>query len=367
MRFSCRSAGKVIRFNFVRNASTTAKPEIFLDSDSTGNFFKIALPVQKQGKVEKTAFVVNGNDNVSHLVNSIQREHQSESAAGQECYFVDNEGVRISGATSIATLVMTNFRLRLNQKTLEVESRITGQDGSFLTPSQLQTISDYLSSLKVESLPLATFFEFTKKAGISNSCGTEALKFLSRAGRILYLWKDAAMRETIFLNPDALAATIEQSLVNNQLFRLPLREKILALDNLRKQKSQLDAIREISFRKADRNAHVIATTGFVFICCQFILYARLTWWDSDWDVMEPITWFTGVVEMVIGGMAYYLFKGSEFAHMGFREGLLAWQLKRQYAKRGFNEETYQKILWEIAELETQITLIQSQPFSSNKE
>lgn len=41
------------------------------------------------------------------------------------------------------------------------------------------------------------------------------------------------MRDTIYLNPDALATTIEQSLVNNQLFRLPLREKILALDNLR--------------------------------------------------------------------------------------------------------------------------------------
>jgi hypothetical protein len=70
---------------------------------------------------------------VSQLLSSIQREHPSSNtephpSASQhaECYFLDQEGVRISGATSIASLVMTKFRLRLNQKTIEVESRITG-------------------------------------------------------------------------------------------------------------------------------------------------------------------------------------------------------------------------------------------------
>jgi hypothetical protein len=77
----------------------------------------------------------------------------------------------------------------------------------------------------------------------------------------------------------------------------------------RKLKTHLVAIRELSLSRADRNAHLIATTGFIFICTQFVLFARLTWWDSDWDVMEPVTWVTGVVEMVVGGMAYYLFKG----------------------------------------------------------
>jgi hypothetical protein len=30
--------------------------------------------------------------------------------------------------------------------------------------------------------------------------------------------------------------------------------------------------------------------------------------------MEPITWFTGVVEMIVLAFAYYLFRGSEYAY-----------------------------------------------------
>jgi hypothetical protein len=52
--------------------------------------------------------------------------------------------------------------------------------------------------------------------------------------------------------------------------------------------------------------------------------------------------------------------------MGFREGLLAWQLKKQYPKRLFGED-YRTILSQIAALETEIALMKSQRFSSNEE
>jgi len=78
--------------------------------------------------------------------------------------------------------------------------------------------------------------------------------------------------------------------------------------------------------------------------------------------MEPITWFTGVVEFVIGGYAYYLFKGSEFSHLGFRKGILMWQLAKQHKKRNYSEEKYLDMTRQIAELETQISLVKSQPF-----
>jgi hypothetical protein len=59
--------------------------------------------------------------------------------------------------------------------------------------------------------------------------------------------------------------------------------------------------------------------------------------------------------------------GSEFGHHGFRNGLLAWQLKRQYAKHSFSEEAYQDVSCEIAELETQIKLVQEDQNNSSKE
>jgi hypothetical protein len=47
----------------LREATTsTATNSIYLESDGASNFFKIALPVQKAGKIEDTAFVVSGNE-----------------------------------------------------------------------------------------------------------------------------------------------------------------------------------------------------------------------------------------------------------------------------------------------------------------
>jgi len=351
---------RLVKSFSLRNASTSA---IYLESDGTSNFFKIALPVKKEGKTEKTAFVVSGTETVSDLLSSIQREHLNKTG---DTYFLDNEGVRISGATSISSLLLTNFKFILNQETHSVESRINAQDGAILTPVQLNTITELLNSQKEDTLPLPSFLELTKKAGIENSSAIQALRYLSRSGKYLYFAKDKELKDIIFLNPASLAGRIEKSLLNDQ-FRLPLREKIIAVEALKRKLIELESVRQDCIARSDRNAHFIATIGFVFISAQFLLFARLTWWDSDWDVMEPITWFVQANEMVVAAFAYYLFKGSEFGHLGFREGLLAWQLKKQYSKYGFSEEAYQNLSCEIAELETQISLIQSRPYNHMKE
>jgi len=94
--------------------------------------------------------------------------------------------------------------------------------------------------------------------------------------------------------------------------------------------------------------------GFIFIMGQIILFGRLTWWDLDWDVMEPVTWFTGVIEMGVMAMAYYLFKGSEYGHTDFRTALFSWQLKRQHRKRGFSQQKHDKLIDTISLAEREI-------------
>uniref|UniRef100_A0A914XB59 Calcium uniporter protein n=1 Tax=Plectus sambesii TaxID=2011161 RepID=A0A914XB59_9BILA len=38
---------------------------------------------------------------------------------------------------------------------------------------------------------------------------------------------------------------------------------------------------------------------------QMGVYARLTWWEYSWDIMEPVTYFT-TYATVIGSFGYYL-------------------------------------------------------------
>jgi hypothetical protein len=68
--------------------------------------------------------------------------------------------------------------------------------------------------------------------------------------------------------------------------------------------------------KGEAMAQRMATTGFALLLVQAAVFGHFTWWDeAGWDIMEPITWFTGVVEFVIGGMAYYLYRGSEYTYV----------------------------------------------------
>ncbi len=41
------------------------------------------------------------------------------------------------------------------------------------------------------------------------------------------------------------------------------------------------------------------------MCFQFGFFARLTWWEYSWDIMEPVTYFAGYFNAMVA-YAYYL-------------------------------------------------------------
>ncbi|KAI9155954.1 hypothetical protein H9P43_009064 [Blastocladiella emersonii ATCC 22665] len=69
-----------------------------------------------------------------------------------------------------------------------------------------------------------------------------------------------------------------------------------ALASLAATKTQLDA-------QSLRSANLFVWGGLGFLCAQWGLMARLTWWEYSWDVMEPISYF-----LTFGtGIASYMF------------------------------------------------------------
>lgn len=83
----------------------------------------------------------------------------------------------------------------------------------------------------------------------------------------------------------------------------------------RAQHQKLREIHVQCYQSAHQFAQSVAVFGFTFLCVQFYVFGYFTWYnEAGWDIMEPITWFTGVVEMVIGGFFYYLYRGSEYRY-----------------------------------------------------
>jgi calcium uniporter protein, mitochondrial len=46
-------------------------------------------------------------------------------------------------------------------------------------------------------------------------------------------------------------------------------------------------------RRARFRSSVLAYSGLFLLCGQFALFVRLTYWELSWDVMEPVSYFTG--------------------------------------------------------------------------
>jgi hypothetical protein len=66
------------------------------------------------------------------------------------------------------------------------------------------------------------------------------------------------------------------------------------------------------------------------------------------------SYFTTITETVIAGYGWYLWTGSEYAHMDFRHMLIAMRLKREFKKNNFDEAKYKDLKNQIALLEAEV-------------
>ena len=64
-------------------------------------------------------------------------------------------------------------------------------------------------------------------------------------------------------------------------------------------------IRKNIEKECEKHAKRIFWSGFSAVCFQVGVFARLTWWEYSWDIMEHITYFSTFSSVVIA-LAYYL-------------------------------------------------------------
>jgi len=108
---------------------------------------------------------------------------------------------------------------------------------------------------------------------------------------------------------------------------------------------------EVLERRATRTVTILGYSVLLFLCCQFALFARLTWWESSWDVMEPVTWLTNVCETIIAGYIYYLFRNREYSNEDFRAFLINRRIRKLARRANFDLQQYESLQQELNNLE----------------
>ena len=98
------------------------------------------------------------------------------------------------------------------------------------------------------------------------------------------------------------------------------------------------------------------------------LFARLTWWEYSWDIMEPVTYFA-TYSTVCATFGYYLYTKQvrnqriiqivnkyfqSFEYPSARERVYTKQFYRRAHKQNFDIERYNRLVNEVEDLRNQL-------------
>ncbi|CAI2352104.1 unnamed protein product [Caenorhabditis sp. 36 PRJEB53466] len=107
--------------------------------------------------------------------------------------------------------------------------------------------------------------------------------------------------------------------------------------------------------EAECEAHTdrVMWAGFAACGVQTGLFARLTWWEYSWDIMEPVTYFA-TYSTVIATFGYYLYTRQSFEYPSARERVYTKQFYRRAQKQEFDIEKYNRLVNEVDDLRNQL-------------
>ncbi|CAJ0603977.1 unnamed protein product [Cylicocyclus nassatus] len=141
------------------------------------------------------------------------------------------------------------------------------------------------------------------------------------------------------------------------------REKKL-LQRLERAETALKPLHEkkLEIEKACENhAERVMWAGFAAMGLQTGLFARLTWWEYSWDIMEPVTYFA-TYGTVVATLGYYLYTRQTFEYPNARQRVFTKQFYRRAEKEGFDIEKYNSLVSEVEELRGQLQRIRDPLF-----
>ncbi|KAF8888812.1 hypothetical protein BD779DRAFT_1662241 [Infundibulicybe gibba] len=117
--------------------------------------------------------------------------------------------------------------------------------------------------------------------------------------------------------------------------------------------SEMENLKRACDREARRGARRVAVGGFGILVVYWGAVARLTFWDYGWDVMEPITYLSGL-STVVCGYLWFLYQGREVSYSSVLDRSISARREALYKARGFDIEGYTEMLSETRALRREI-------------
>ncbi|KII91587.1 hypothetical protein PLICRDRAFT_38367 [Plicaturopsis crispa FD-325 SS-3] len=119
---------------------------------------------------------------------------------------------------------------------------------------------------------------------------------------------------------------------------------------------EMEGLKRACDREAHRGARRMALSGFGMLVVYWATVARLTFWDYGWDVMEPITYLSGL-SSVICGYLWFLYQGREVSYTSVLDSSVSSRREALYKARGLDVELWMDLQRQAKALRAEIARI----------
>ncbi|KAH7337132.1 hypothetical protein B0J17DRAFT_455192 [Rhizoctonia solani] len=117
--------------------------------------------------------------------------------------------------------------------------------------------------------------------------------------------------------------------------------------------SKLEQVKRECDDIAHRSAKRLAVGGFAMLVVYFAGVARLTFWDLGWDIMEPVTYLSGLT-WIICGYLWFLYQGREVSYSSLLKQSISTRRMRLYESKGFDLDLWADLVAEEKQLKREI-------------
>ncbi|QRV77438.1 hypothetical protein RhiJN_05453 [Ceratobasidium sp. AG-Ba] len=125
------------------------------------------------------------------------------------------------------------------------------------------------------------------------------------------------------------------------------------LKNVSNELERLEKIKRECDHIAHRSARRLALGGFAMLLVYFGVVARLTFWDLGWDIMEPVTYLSGLT-WIIAGYMWFLYQGREVSYSSLLKQSVSTRRAKLYESKGLDVDQWADLVSEEKQLRREI-------------
>ncbi|KAI5887277.1 uncharacterized protein SCHCODRAFT_02641168 [Schizophyllum commune H4-8] len=306
---------------------------------------------QELTKIEHSQFLSEAPPDASWRKRSAAQDPNEEEAALEDA--ADGKGKLLPTASHLFKLILPLTNVAHARDAPPVvfllhPSQPLSHAGRLIA-SELMRVESGTASPKGGSSPPRVEFHSTSPSGkISQwSDSTDVADFMRDAARV-------AKFSVVIVYPDSP----EEQVIDVQVPSFASRTRYLRrrLTVIESQLKDMDKIKRECDHLARRGARRMALGGFGLLVVYWGAVARLTFWDYGWDIMEPITYLSGL-STVICGYLWFLYQGREVSYTSVLDHSISSRREALYASRGLDIERYADLVAEARSLRREISKI----------